>query len=264
MPNTMPLPDRPGGIFKGRFNLENTADTYFDLSAWERGVVWVNGHNLGRFWSIGPQQRLYCPAPWLKVGANDIVVLDLQRTGPGPISGVKSASGVANPLEGLPVKARESTPFEMNIPANTVLTEDIPCPGGTTAVAAHLDPMQDEGMSWGVGLALGWADGTYVQVNARSDGRWGIRHNGNESLAGGCPTGAGSTVAIKLTDRKVQLLALADGSDDWSLLADFPRSDDPGAPTMIRIGKIGGTWKPQDWTVKGSTHPCRVDWVKIY
>ena len=78
---------RPGGIFKGRFALDTVADTFLDMSKWKKGVVWVNGHNLGRYWSIGPQQRLYCPAPWLKKGENTIVVLDLELTNPQPLDG---------------------------------------------------------------------------------------------------------------------------------------------------------------------------------
>ncbi len=64
-------------FFSGTFQLEETADTYFDLSGYGKGVVFVNGHNLGRFWNIGPQQRLYCPASWLKKGKNEILVFDL-------------------------------------------------------------------------------------------------------------------------------------------------------------------------------------------
>ena len=85
--STAAIPRRPGGIFKGQFNLDNVADTFLDKSKWKKGVVWVNGHNLGRFWSIGPQQRLYCPAPWLKKGENSIIVLDLIAIEPQPIEG---------------------------------------------------------------------------------------------------------------------------------------------------------------------------------
>jgi len=38
--------------------------------------VFVNGHNLGRYWYIGPQQTLYCPGVWLKPGRNDIAVFE--------------------------------------------------------------------------------------------------------------------------------------------------------------------------------------------
>jgi beta-galactosidase len=85
--NTFGAKGRPGGIFKGQVKLDQTADTFLDMSKWKKGVVWVNGHNLGRFWSIGPQQRLYCPAPWLKKGENTIFVLDLIETEPQPIEG---------------------------------------------------------------------------------------------------------------------------------------------------------------------------------
>jgi beta-galactosidase len=68
---------RRGVFFKGSFELDHTADTFFDLSRYKKGMVWVNGHNLGRYWYIGPQQRLYCPAPWLKKGRNEIIVFDL-------------------------------------------------------------------------------------------------------------------------------------------------------------------------------------------
>jgi beta-galactosidase len=70
---------KPGSpaFYRGSFYLAQTGDTFLDLSSWGKGMVWVNGHNLGRFWNIGPQQTLYCPAPWLKTGHNEITVFDL-------------------------------------------------------------------------------------------------------------------------------------------------------------------------------------------
>src|SRR5258708_29406988 len=75
-------------FFKGLFILDRTADTYFDVSGYKKGVVWVNGHNLGRYWYVGPQQHLYCPASWLKKGTNEIVLLDLLQDTPAPVKGV--------------------------------------------------------------------------------------------------------------------------------------------------------------------------------
>lgn len=40
---------------------------------WSKGVVFINGKNLGRYWSIGPQQTLYVPGPWLHRGANQVL-----------------------------------------------------------------------------------------------------------------------------------------------------------------------------------------------
>jgi len=78
-------PTQPGVFFRASFELEQTGDCYLDMSAWDKGYVWVNGALLGRHWRIGPQHRLYCPAPWLRKGTNEIIVLDLHRTEPTPI-----------------------------------------------------------------------------------------------------------------------------------------------------------------------------------
>ena len=64
------------GVYKGEFEVKEVGDTYLDMSAWTKGIAWVNGHNLGRYWSIGPQQTLYVPGCWLKAGVNEIEVLD--------------------------------------------------------------------------------------------------------------------------------------------------------------------------------------------
>lgn len=64
----------------GVVNIENVGDTYLDMSNWGKGCVWINGHHLGRYWSIGPQQTVYVPAEWLKKGANEVVVLELLKT----------------------------------------------------------------------------------------------------------------------------------------------------------------------------------------
>ena len=81
---------RRGLFFRGSFELSDVGDTYFDLSAYVKGIVWVNGHNLGRYWNIGPQTRLFCPSTWLKSGGNEIVVLDIQKNQSEPIQGKKT------------------------------------------------------------------------------------------------------------------------------------------------------------------------------
>ncbi|NYE03501.1 beta-galactosidase [Bacillus niacini] len=66
-------------LHRGTLNIEEVADTFIDMSEWTKGVVFVNGHNLGRYWEIGPQQTLYVPAPFLHKGENKIVVLELHN-----------------------------------------------------------------------------------------------------------------------------------------------------------------------------------------
>lgn len=79
--------NKPGIFFKGNFSILSTGDTYFDLSNYKKGFVWVNGHNLGRYWDIGPQKRLYCPASFLKLGLNEIIIFDLLQEDPKPVAG---------------------------------------------------------------------------------------------------------------------------------------------------------------------------------
>ncbi|MET0263978.1 MAG: beta-galactosidase, partial [Duganella sp.] len=67
-------------FWRGSFNVADAGDTFLDMSTWGQGIVWVNGRCLGRYWSIGPTQTMYLPGPWLRRGANEVVVLDL--TGP--------------------------------------------------------------------------------------------------------------------------------------------------------------------------------------
>jgi len=71
-----PTPRAPA-FWRTSLNLAGAHDTFLDLRTWSKGFVWVNGHNLGRFWNIGPQQTMYLPGPWLKSGRNEIVILDL-------------------------------------------------------------------------------------------------------------------------------------------------------------------------------------------
>lgn len=66
-----------GGYFRGKFTLKKPGDTFINTEAFGKGQVWVNGHAIGRYWSIGPQQTLYVPGCWLKKGDNEVIVLDI-------------------------------------------------------------------------------------------------------------------------------------------------------------------------------------------
>ncbi|MCE5187334.1 MAG: beta-galactosidase [Planctomycetaceae bacterium] len=64
-------------FWRGTFTLTKTGDTFLDMRTWGKGMVWVNGRSLGRYWNIGPTQTMYVPAPWLKQGTNEVIVLDV-------------------------------------------------------------------------------------------------------------------------------------------------------------------------------------------
>lgn len=65
------------GFYKGTFTASNLSDTYIDMSKWNKGLVWINGTCLGRYWNIGPTQTMLVPGSWLKKGQNEIIVFDL-------------------------------------------------------------------------------------------------------------------------------------------------------------------------------------------
>ncbi|PUZ26472.1 beta-galactosidase [Chitinophaga parva] len=76
---------------KATFTLTQTGDTYLDMRNWGKGIAWINGHNLGRYWQVGPQQTLYVPAAWLKKGSNEVVVFELLKPGNTTLEGIDHA-----------------------------------------------------------------------------------------------------------------------------------------------------------------------------
>jgi beta-galactosidase len=75
-------------FWRGTFVVEKPGDTFLDMRTWGKGVVWINGHGLGRYWRIGPTQTMYLPGCWLKAGANEVVVLDLESTEKPMVAGL--------------------------------------------------------------------------------------------------------------------------------------------------------------------------------
>ena len=114
--------------YRSSFNVKKIGDTYLDMSLWGKGLVWVNGHCLGRFWEVGPQQTLYLPGCWLKKGKNEIVVLDLIGPAAEAFTSAKGAvakcpviRGVASPINDLLRKDRLPRVMK-NLPAPTKRT----------------------------------------------------------------------------------------------------------------------------------------------
>lgn len=73
---------------RGTFTLDKVGDTFLDVSALGKGLLWVNGHAIGRIWNIGPQQSDYVPGCWLHKGVNTVTVFDLEDEHNPAISGV--------------------------------------------------------------------------------------------------------------------------------------------------------------------------------
>lgn len=82
----------PIGVYKGTFSVNKTGDTFLNFENFGKGLVYVNGHPLGRIWEIGPQQTLYCPGAWLRNGENNVTVFDVL----GPRKAI--AEGLKTPI----------------------------------------------------------------------------------------------------------------------------------------------------------------------
>jgi beta-galactosidase len=98
------------GWHRATFNLNETGDTFLDVSTWGKGMVWINGNNLGRFWKIGPQQTLFVPGIWLKKGLNELVILDVDQPSKRIVEGLREPIlDKINPDESLLHRAKGQT-----------------------------------------------------------------------------------------------------------------------------------------------------------
>jgi len=79
------IPGTPG-FYWFTFETKEPGDTFLDFTGWGKGCAFVNGFNIGRFWEIGPQKRLYIPAPLLKKGENEIILFETEGKAPDTIA----------------------------------------------------------------------------------------------------------------------------------------------------------------------------------
>jgi beta-galactosidase len=74
------------GVYSGEFEVDEVADTFLALPGFDLGCVFINGFNVGRYWSIGPQQTLAVHAPLLRTGRNTITIVEFGRPSAGAVA----------------------------------------------------------------------------------------------------------------------------------------------------------------------------------
>ena len=123
------------GFYRAKVNVPTPGDCFLDMRPWGKGFAWVNGHNLGRYWNIGPQQTMYVPGPWLKAGENEIVILDLL----GPEQPVIAARD-----QPILDQLRPELDFARTAKRKPVLEVDVPQPAftGTFALGTALQEVK--------------------------------------------------------------------------------------------------------------------------
>ena len=76
---TSTLPTGGPAFYRGKFQVDEVADTFLNPTGWTKGVAIINGHNCGRYWTIGPQLTLFIPAEFLKVGENELIIFEYEK-----------------------------------------------------------------------------------------------------------------------------------------------------------------------------------------
>ena len=104
----------PRGVYRGTFNVKKPQDTFLDFETWGKGLVYVNGHPLGRIWEIGPQQTLYMPGCWLKEGENEILIFDIIGPREAKSRGLKEPVLDKLQLTNSPVHRAEGESLDLN------------------------------------------------------------------------------------------------------------------------------------------------------
>jgi beta-galactosidase len=107
---------RGPAFYRGTFRIESTSpkipDTFLDIRDLGKGAIWIDGHPIGRYWNVGPQDTLYVPGPWLHRGLNEVIVLDLfPRTNSPKLAGLAHSilngptEQVCSPESNVPITA---------------------------------------------------------------------------------------------------------------------------------------------------------------
>ena len=120
--------------YRATFHLDKTGDTFLDMQTWGKGMVWVNGHAMGRFWEIGPQQTLFLPGCWLKQGRNEVIVLDLKGPRAATLRGLDKP--ILDQLRGNLSDTHRKPGQNLNLAGETpVLEATLSAGGGWQAIA---------------------------------------------------------------------------------------------------------------------------------
>ena len=118
---------------RGTFRLEAVGDSFLDVAALGKGVLWLNGRCLGRFWKIGPQQTLYVPGPWLRKGENEVVVFDMLAANTPP-----KLVGRTKPILDGPTPGYADDPERRKKPAaDAEFGPQLAIPASTSPTAPH-------------------------------------------------------------------------------------------------------------------------------
>lgn len=152
--------------------------------------------------------------------------------------------------------------LQIKAAANAAAFAERSLPAGVSVVTCVVDARDDQGASWGPGLALVWPNGKTLRVNVRSEGRFGV-DDGRQQILEGFHEATSIQLIIALDDAEVVVYAAPDGGFQQEL-ARFPRAKFAGDPALVRIGKMSQGAKNEDFSTLGPAGLCRVSALQVW
>jgi hypothetical protein len=147
--------------------------------------------------------------------------------------------------------------------ANVAAYVERAMPAGARLIVCRIDQRTDGGASWGPGLTLVWPDGKVLRVNLRAEGRFGVDDGQRQILEGVNLPHTWTQLAVHLQDNEV-LVQAAQELQGWQELARFPRSEFPGDPVAVRLGKMSPGSKNEDFSTLGPPGVCAIKDLRVF
>lgn len=156
--------------------------------------------------------------------------------------------------------------YVLQMPANLhgYFERSVPAEAGAVSARIWQDG-KDEGQQWGPGLAIVWPDGKTLRANIRKDLRLTVSANGSENLDASATVRGSVEFTLRWDKDTVRLIAAGPAMGDLpEEIARFPRSQFPGQPSLLRVGKMPNSAGPQDHGDAGAAGFNRIEWVRIH
>ena len=147
--------------------------------------------------------------------------------------------------------------------ANVAAYVERALPTEAQLVVCRIDQRTDGGASWGPGMTLVWPSGQVLRVNLRAEGRFGVDDGRRQILEGVNLPGLWTQLAIQLEERELVVQA-SQAQQAWQELARFPRSEFPGDPAAVRLGKLSPGSKNEDFSTLGPPGVCALQDFRVY
>jgi antitoxin component of MazEF toxin-antitoxin module len=135
---------------------------------------------------------------------------------------------------------------------------------GAVAVRLYQDG-KDEAQQWGPGMALIWPNGKALKLSLRKDDRITVAANGNEQMPANITTRAPLELTVSWNEKAISVQAAGPAMGDLAEeIATFPRAQFPGAPSLVKLGKMPNSADAKDHGDAGPVGFSRIEWFRIH